>query len=164
MLHHNRLHTIWPRTFVALRSLRRLTLASNQLTSLPEAVLRHVTALRHLDLADNHFRSLHRCAFPVSTTSLRTLSVVGNPVTCNCSLAWLGADPWLCTDPWLDADPWLDVDPWLGVDPRLGADSGRDVSGQFRFYIVRRFYNPNPLTRTFGLSSSQRMDLSLIHI
>jgi len=44
---------------------------------------------KYADAADNNFRSLHRCAFPVSTSSLRTLSIVGNPVVCNCSLAWL---------------------------------------------------------------------------
>jgi len=58
MLHHNRLEFVWPRTFVGLRSLRRLTLAGNRLTSLPEAMLRHSTALRYLDLADNNCRSL----------------------------------------------------------------------------------------------------------
>jgi len=63
MLHHNQLEFVWPRTFVGLRSLRRLTLAGNRLTSLPEAMLRHSTALRYLDLADNNCRSL-RCPVP----------------------------------------------------------------------------------------------------
>ena len=47
---------------------------------------------RYLDLADNGFRSLHRCAFPVSTSALKRLSIIGNPVVCNCSLAWLAAE------------------------------------------------------------------------
>ena len=92
LLHHNRLEFVWPRTFVGLRSLRRLTLAGNRLTSLPEAMLRHSSTLRYLDLADNSFRSVHRCAFPVSTSALKTLSLIGNPVVCNCSLAWLAAE------------------------------------------------------------------------
>lgn len=62
------------------------------MTSSPEVALRHSPALRYLDLADNNFRSLHRCAFPVSTSALRTLSIIGNPVVCNCSLAWLAAE------------------------------------------------------------------------
>lgn len=92
MLHNNRLEFVWPRTFVGLRSLRRLHLAGNRLASLPEAALRHSAALRYLDLADNNFRSLQRCAFPVSTSALRTLSISGNPMVCNCSMAWLAAD------------------------------------------------------------------------
>jgi len=92
MLHDNRLEFVWPRTFVGLTSLKRLTLAANRLTSLPEAALRHSPALRYLDLSDNNFRSLERCAFPVSTSALRTLSVIGNPVVCNCSLAWLASE------------------------------------------------------------------------
>jgi len=60
------------------------------MTSSPEVEApRHSPALRYLDLDDNNFRSLQRCAFPVSMSSLRTLSIVGNPVVCNCSLAWL---------------------------------------------------------------------------
>ena len=92
MLQNNRLEFVWPRTFVGLKSLRRLRLAGNRLASLPEAVLRHSPALRYLDLADNNFRSLQRCAFPVSTSALRTLSISGNPMVCNCSLAWLAAE------------------------------------------------------------------------
>ena len=41
MLHNNTLEFVWPRTFFGLRSLRRLSLAENRLTSLPEAALRH---------------------------------------------------------------------------------------------------------------------------
>jgi len=85
----NRLEFVWPRTFVGLKSLRRLSVAGNRLTSLPEAALRHSPSLSYVDLAENNFRSIERCAFPVSTSGIRTLSIVGNPVVCNCSLAWL---------------------------------------------------------------------------
>ena len=91
-LQNNRLEFVWPRTFVGLKSLKRLRLAGNRLSSLPEAALRHSPALRYLDLTDNDFRSLERCAFSVTSSALRTLSIVGNPVVCNCSLAWLAAE------------------------------------------------------------------------
>ena len=66
---------------------------TQETTSSPEVALRHSPVLRYLDLGDNKFGSIQRCAFPVSTSALRTLSIIGNPVVCNCSLAWLAAEP-----------------------------------------------------------------------
>ena len=87
-LSSNRLDHVWPRTFTGLRSLVRLHLADNRLADLPEGLLRHSPRLRRLNLDGNSLTTLRRCV--VSRHSrLSVLSLVSNPVRCDCRLDWI---------------------------------------------------------------------------
>jgi Leucine-rich repeat (LRR) protein len=84
----NRIDNIWSTTFNGLRALSRLHLADNRLSDVPIGVLRHCPRLRQLYLDGNLLPTLRRCSVP-RRARLRTVSLVGNPVRCDCRLAWM---------------------------------------------------------------------------
>jgi Leucine-rich repeat (LRR) protein len=111
-LANNRLEYVWTRTFGGLRSLRRLDLSANKIADLPDGVFRNSPGLEQLVLDDNQLTTLRRCTIVHSTStvasspvdidndansfekqmtssSIRTVSLVGNPIRCDCRLAWI---------------------------------------------------------------------------
>jgi len=80
-------------TFDALESLTYIDLSRNQLTSenLPPALLRRSTKLRHVYFDDNQLETVDSCMLAAQPHhgAARTLSLLGNPITCDCSLMWL---------------------------------------------------------------------------
>jgi len=86
-LHENSLQYIWKTTFAGLHSLRQIHLSRNLIKHLPIGAFHQSPELRHLFLEDNQFLSLRRCPLE-NPDRLRTLSLVGNPVECNCTLVW----------------------------------------------------------------------------
>jgi len=92
-LQNNQLPTISPGTFDSLVSLTYIDLSRNQLKSesLPRAFLCQSTKLRHVYLDDNELRMLDSCILASQRASglTRTLSLLGNPIRCDCSLTWL---------------------------------------------------------------------------
>jgi Leucine-rich repeat (LRR) protein len=111
-LANNRLEYIWTRTFGGLRSLRRLDLSANKIADLPDGVFRNSPGLEQLVLDDNQLTTLRRCTIvhstsavasspvdidndansfekQVTSSSIRTVSLVGNPIRCDCRLAWI---------------------------------------------------------------------------
>ena len=95
LLQDNQLPRISPGTFDGLVSLTYIDLSKNQLSSeshsLPGAFLRRSTKLRHVYLDDNQLEKIDSCvlASQPSHTLTRTLSLLGNPVICDCSLRWI---------------------------------------------------------------------------
>jgi len=82
-LSSNKLDHVWPRTFTGLRSLVLLHLGDNRLTDVPDGVLRHSPRLRRLVLDGNLLTTLRQCVV-ARRTRLAVLSLVGNPVHCDC--------------------------------------------------------------------------------
>jgi len=96
LLHDNKLGlpSIAAGVFDSLVSLTYIDLSSNQLKSdsLHRAFLRRSTSLRHVYLDDNQLSTLDPCLLAVTsthTTPRRTLSLLANPIHCDCSLTWL---------------------------------------------------------------------------
>ena len=102
----------------ALRGLRRLELASNQLLYLPHDVLAHLPGLRHLDLRNNSLVGLTHVSFR-NLTHLESLHLEDNAlkVLRNGTLAelqslphvrvFLDDNPWVCDCHMVDMVAWL---------------------------------------------------------
>jgi len=93
LLQDNQLPAISPGTFDGLVSLTYMDLSKNQLKSesLPRAFLRQSTKLRNVYLDDNQLKMIDSCimASRQRHAVTRTLSLLGNPIKCDCSLRWL---------------------------------------------------------------------------
>jgi len=76
-----------------LGQLRRLDLSRNDIGGLPDGALRHSPRLQRVMLDSNQLTTLRQCSLSTSAADLppylRTLSLVGNPLYCDCRLAWL---------------------------------------------------------------------------
>jgi len=76
-----------------LGELRRLDLSDNVIGGLPDGALRHSPRLQRVMLDSNRLTTLRQCSLATSAADmppyLRTLSLVGNPLYCDCRLAWL---------------------------------------------------------------------------
>lgn len=88
LLHNNLLEHAWRKTFDGLRSLHLLGLSHNRLTNLPNDVLRQSSGLKHLFLEDNFLKTVRRCTLS-GAARLKTLSLIGNPIQCDCRLHWV---------------------------------------------------------------------------
>ena len=92
-LQNNQLPRIFDGTFDHLVSLTYIDLSRNHLKSesLPRAFLRESANLRHVYLDDNQLDKVDSCilASPATDEVTRTLSVLGNPIVCDCSLKWI---------------------------------------------------------------------------
>ncbi|KAL2087399.1 hypothetical protein ACEWY4_016227 [Coilia grayii] len=97
-LDHNRLEVLHPDTFQGLTGLRLLQLEGNRLQQLHPhtfctfSLLGHfpLSTLRHLHLADNALHTLPH-ALLQAAPHLETLTLHGNPWTCDCQLSWFRA-------------------------------------------------------------------------
>jgi len=93
LLHDNQLPAISPGAFDGLVSLAYIDLSKNQLKSesVPRAFLRRASKLRRVYLDDNQLEMIDSCilASPQSHSATRVLSVLGNPINCDCSMRWL---------------------------------------------------------------------------
>ncbi|XP_048091589.1 matrix-remodeling-associated protein 5 [Alosa alosa] len=97
-LDHNRLETLHPDAFQGLTGLRLLQLEGNRLQQLhPHALctfslLGHFpfSTLRHLHLADNALRGVSPELLR-GAPLLETLTLHGNPWSCDCGMRWFGA-------------------------------------------------------------------------
>ena len=73
--------------------LRRLDLSCNYIGVLPDGALRHSHKLQRVILDNNRLNTLRQCSLASSAGDmspyLRTLSLSGNPLFCDCNLAWL---------------------------------------------------------------------------
>lgn len=87
-LRNNNIERPWEATFSGLRSLRVLYLSDNRISRLPGKVFRVSSELRHLFLDQNNVSTLGQCALP-TPGRLKLLSLTGNPLVCNCQLAWI---------------------------------------------------------------------------
>jgi len=75
-----------------LGQLRRLDLSNNNVSVLPDGALRHCPRLQRVILDHNRLTTLRQCSLATGQAELlpfRTLSLVGNPLYCDCRLAWL---------------------------------------------------------------------------
>jgi len=76
-----------------LGQLRRLDLSGNEIGALPDGALRHSLRLQRVLLDNNRLTTLRQCSLATSVADLppylRTLSLVGNPLYCDCRLSWL---------------------------------------------------------------------------
>jgi len=88
-LQGNRLEHVWIRTFTGLRSLQTLNLSGNRLSNLPDGVFHNSPSLLRLNLDHNRLKTLRRCAVSRRTLRVRFLSLIDNPVLCECPLAWV---------------------------------------------------------------------------
>jgi len=59
----------------------RLNLSNNNLTTLPNSLLRHCLRLRHIYLDNNQLKTLHRCVLPRSRPSLQGTATSPSPMT-----------------------------------------------------------------------------------
>jgi len=79
--------------FRGLGQLRRLDLSGNEIGALPDGALRHSLRLQRVLLDNNRLTTLRQCSLATITANLppylRTLSLVGNPLYCDCRLSWL---------------------------------------------------------------------------
>ena len=108
----NRLSSVDPSAFRPLADLRRLDLSRNQLTRLPRDFSRHLSTVERLNLSRNAISDVERTSLSglirlrqldlsrnriqVMPEALETVlapvesfDVSGNPLHCNCELAWL---------------------------------------------------------------------------
>ena len=75
--------------FERLRKLKKLDLSKNSIQNLPEGAFSGLeTSLESIDLHDNHLRTISGCVFH-DFQRLGDLRLRGNPLTCDCRLAWL---------------------------------------------------------------------------
>ena len=84
----NRLERVWAGTFVGLRSLTTVDLSRNRLSRLPEATFGHSPVVRRLVVEDNWLSTLGRCTLS-SRANVRSLSLIGNVLECDCRMAWI---------------------------------------------------------------------------
>jgi len=90
-LQKNQLRNIELETFDGLASLSYVDLSNNRLRSERGPRLCRSANLRHVYLDDNQLDKIDSCmlASQQSDSVTRTLSLLGNPINCNCSLTWL---------------------------------------------------------------------------
>lgn len=72
--------------FIGLRKLQKLSLASNEITSINQKAFYGLTSLSELDLTANHIKTIQENAFinlPLHILLMNTSSLI-----CDCSLAW----------------------------------------------------------------------------
>ena len=96
LLQNNKLPRIQRGTFDRLASLMYIDLSRNRLTydTLPrDGFFRRATKLRRIHLDDNQLTAIDSCimaaSMPPHATAARTLSLLGNPINCDCSLRWI---------------------------------------------------------------------------
>ncbi|KAL1426392.1 hypothetical protein MTO96_003399 [Rhipicephalus appendiculatus] len=85
-------------------TLMMLNLAGNRLTSLPEDLTIDMPALRQLDAGYNEITTLHESTLAPLKRNRGFVSLTGNPMTCDCRLAFLLTYPkrwnyYLCANP-----------------------------------------------------------------
>ena len=92
LLHKNQLEAVWPKTFAGQKSLYLLNLSDNRLASLPDGILKQNHRLRSFYADNNKLQTVQRCILSnrrLAQASLRTLSLLGNQIQCDCRLTWL---------------------------------------------------------------------------
>ncbi|KAK2140058.1 hypothetical protein LSH36_1497g00009 [Paralvinella palmiformis] len=87
-LQHNELEYMWAKNFDNLKRLQELHLSYNRLTGLPDRLLRSCSELAHLFVDHNALSTLKKCSLP-RKIRLKTLSLLANPITCDCRLSWI---------------------------------------------------------------------------
>ena len=87
-LHANSLKNLWPSTFTGLRSLRKLNLEDNKIAILPNVAFYLCKKLHYVYLDNNNLTSITKCIFH-ERARIKRLSVVGNPIHCDCAMSWL---------------------------------------------------------------------------
>jgi len=93
LLQDNHLPRILPGTFDSLVSLTYIDLSRNRLKTetVPRAFLRASSKLRNVYLDDNQLKNVDGCMLATrrAPVTQRMLSLLGNPIKCDCSLRWL---------------------------------------------------------------------------
>ena len=87
-LQANSLGNVRPSTFKGLISLRKLNLEDNKLSVLPPVTFILCKKLHYIYLDNNNLTTISKCLFH-EKTRIKRLSLVGNPIHCDCAMSWL---------------------------------------------------------------------------
>lgn len=88
-LYKNRIYEIDIEAFAGLKKLEQIYLHYNELAFLPKNTFKDLMYLDRLFLHNNKFSTLQDGLFD-ALPNLRRIRLDGNPLTCDCSLKWLG--------------------------------------------------------------------------
>ncbi|XP_067945821.1 leucine-rich repeat and fibronectin type-III domain-containing protein 4-like [Watersipora subatra] len=89
-IRHNLLRLIPPKIFEGLPNLQHLDLSHNEISYILPRTFSDISVVRYIDLSNNLLVTLHEDLFASNNMSVETrLSVIANPLDCNCGLVWL---------------------------------------------------------------------------
>ena len=87
---HNRIRLLPSKLFDGLTNLVHLDLSHNEISYILPRTFSFISVVRYIDLSDNLLVTLHEDLFDSNNITVDTkLSVVANPLDCNCGLIWL---------------------------------------------------------------------------
>ncbi len=85
----NQLDTVAAGSFSSFGNLGHLVLKGNRISEIEDGAFNGLSSIHALDLSQNEVTTLTRAALPDRLESMRTVSIGGNPWSCDCNLKWL---------------------------------------------------------------------------